>query len=70
MIWNAVQIDMLKPVGSGTAKHSVDLPRLDADEIEQASARIGLSKVEFFRRAAVHAARAINGAYALQEQDN
>ena len=55
-VWTHVVVNLLTPIGSGDMKQTVDLPTHLATHVLNAAARIGLSKVEFIRRAAVSAA--------------
>ena len=62
-VWTHVIVNLLEPVGGGEAQQSVQLPVYAANEIKEAAGRIGISKAEFIRRAAVASARYINESF-------
>jgi len=63
IVWTHVIVNLLTPVGGGgEVKQEVAIPTALAEAIKTAAGRIGLSKAEFIRRAAVSAALYINEA--------
>ena len=62
-VWTHVVVNLLDPIGSGghdARKQVVSLPQYAEEQVVRAAERIGLSKSEFIRRAAVSSAVYIN----------